>query len=488
MSTLTIHNTLTNKKELFEPIQPGKVGMYACGVTVYDRCHLGHARAVVFFDVVYRYLMSMGYDVTFVRNFTDVDDKIINRANEQGIHWKKLAEKYITKFHEDFSQLQILSPTFEPKATDHIDDIINAVTLLIDKGFAYDVDGDVYYRVRKFENYGMLSGRSVDELQSGARIDVDTRKEDPLDFAVWKKSKPGEPSWDSPWGPGRPGWHIECSVMSQKFLGDYFDIHGGGHDLIFPHHENEIAQSMAISGKAFVKYWIHNGFVTINKEKMSKSTGNFFALEDIFEHFEPRVLRLFLLSRHYKAPLDYSTDLLNEAQQSWSRVENSVGLVEDALRQKEIESDIYDEQEFARFQDAMNDDFNTSQAVSVIFDLITAMNQLYMNNKFSDEMVAKVNTVRKISEILGLEINTSQLCRVTVDDIDGIPESADFDAFIASIDSTTCSQNDIRKLVLLRLKYRKEKNFQKADDIRDAIAQFGYHVRDTKQETVFFKI
>ncbi len=488
MSTLTIHNTLTNKKEPFVPLESGKVGMYVCGVTVYDRCHLGHARAVVFFDIVYRYLQAIGYDVTFVRNFTDVDDKIINRANEAGINWKDLAEKYIKKFHEDFSRLQILSPTFEPKATDHIQDIIDAVSKLIDSGFAYAVDGDVYFRVRKFKDYGSLSGRSVDELQSGARIDVNDQKEDPLDFAVWKSSKPGEPSWNSPWGPGRPGWHIECSVMSQKYLGSFFDIHGGGHDLIFPHHENEIAQSEALSGNQFVKYWIHNGFVTINKEKMSKSTGNFFALDDIFEHYEPRVLRLFLLSRHYKVPLDYSTDLLDEAKQSWSRVENSVGLIEDAFTHRPVNTDEIDQAAFEQFNDAMNDDFNTSQAVAVVFDLISDMNQLFMANKINAELKTKLNTVRNICSILGLEINTSDLCRVTIDEIENEDLNHDLDAYLDQIQDKQISDDEIRKLVSMRLQCRMNKDFQNADKIRDILGEIGYHVRDTKQETVFFKI
>ncbi|MDX9702736.1 MAG: cysteine--tRNA ligase [Candidatus Auribacterota bacterium] len=488
MSILTIHNTLTNKKEPFESLQQGKVGMYVCGVTVYDRCHLGHARAVVFFDVVYRYLKSLGYDVTFVRNFTDIDDKIIKRANEEGIFWKDLTEKYITKFHKDFSRLNILSPTFEPKATDHIQDIIDAVAKLIDNGFAYVVDGDVYFRVRKFEKYGSLSGRSVDELQSGARIDVNEQKEDPLDFAVWKSSKDGEPYWDSPWGHGRPGWHIECSVMSQKYLGKIFDIHGGGHDLIFPHHENEIAQSEALSGNQFVKYWIHNGFVTINKEKMSKSTGNFFALDDIFEHYEPRVLRLFLISRHYKVPLDYSTDLLDEAKQSWARVENSVGIIEDAFMQKQLDSDELDQFAFCQFMDAMNDDFNTSQALAVVFDLITAMNQSVMSNKIDIELKTKLNTVRRICTILGLEINTSDLCRVTVDDIEKLSDATDLDVYLEKIHKRDISDKDIRHLVLLRLVCRVNKDFQNADKIRAIIADMGYHVRDTKKETVFFKI
>jgi len=495
LGDLYIYNTFSGQKEKFVPLFPGKVGMYVCGVTVYDRCHLGHARAVVVFDVIFRYLMALGYDVTYVRNFTDVDDKIINRANELGINWKELAEKFIAKFNEDFSRLNVLKPTVEPKATEHINEIIQGVKELIDKGYAYEKDGDVFYRVRKFGNYGKLSGRSVDELRSGARIEVNVCKDDPLDFALWKKSKENEPAWNSPWGPGRPGWHIECSVMSQKYLGEHFDIHGGGQDLIFPHHENEIAQSEAISGKKFARYWIHNGFVTINKEKMSKSTGNFFALEDIYKQCDPKVLRFFLISRHYKVPLDYSLDLLEESRQALERIENSVGLVENFLCRRSVKIDEDDDKiEMEKFYQAMNDDFNTSQAVAVLFELVTAMNQKLVDNKIDIDLAKKCNAVKKICDILGIELKPSMYNFVSIDDVSLIKEGDnDYKVPETFLDSPLQSGNSVsadetRKLIFKRLYYRKNKDFAKADQIRDKLLLNGYVLRDTKEGTIFFKI
>ncbi len=491
---LYISNTYSGKKEKFVTISEGEVRMYVCGVTVYDRCHLGHARAVVIFDVIYRYLMALGYNVTFVRNFTDVDDKIINRANELGINWKELAEKFILKFREDFSPMNVLTPTFEPKATDHIDGIIEAVQSLVDKGFAYEKDGDVFYRVRKFSDYGKLSGRSVDELQSGARIDVNAAKEDPLDFALWKKSKENEPAWDSPWGPGRPGWHIECSVMSRRYLGDHFDIHGGGQDLIFPHHENEIAQSEAMSGEKFADYWIHNGFVTINKEKMSKSTGNFFALEDIYDHCEPRVLRFFLLSRHYKVPLDYSLDLLDESRQALERIENSVGLVENLLERKSIKTDEVDENIWLRkFFTAMNDDFNTPQAIAVIFELVTVMNQKLMDNQIDVDLAVKCNTVKKVCGILGIILNPSMFNFVSIEELPALKDGdEEVGKFLEIVKSTPDSfffypKDEVKRLVWERLFFRRSKDFAQADKIRDELSKLGYIIRDTKEGTIFLQ-
>jgi len=303
-----IYNSLNRQKEEFIPQVPGKIGIYACGVTVYDLCHIGHARSLVVFDVIYRYLKYRGYEVTFVRNFTDIDDKIINRSNERGVSWKALAEQYIDEFYVDMDRLGLLRPTFEPRATDHIAEIIDLVQKLEEKDLAYAVDGDVYYRLQNFKGYGKLSGKNIDDLLSGARVEIDDRKESPLDFALWKKSKAGEPSWDSPWGEGRPGWHIECSAMSQKFLGDTFDIHGGGKDLIFPHHENEIAQSEGASGKPLARFWVHNGFVNIDQEKMSKSLGNFLTIRELLEDCHPEVLRFFVVSSHYRSPIDFSTE------------------------------------------------------------------------------------------------------------------------------------------------------------------------------------
>ncbi|MGB7630580.1 MAG: cysteine--tRNA ligase, partial [Candidatus Deferrimicrobium sp.] len=312
--TLSVFNTMGNRKEPFVPLVPGKVRMYVCGVTVYDLCHIGHARANVAFDIIVRYLRYAGYDVTYIRNFTDIDDKIIRRAAQEGSDYLAVSTKYIRAFHEDFDRLGLLRPDVEPKATEHLPEIVALVARLVREGQAYEVGGDVYYSVKGFPGYGKLSGKNVEDLRVGARVDVDERKNDPLDFALWKASKPGEPAWESPWGPGRPGWHIECSAMSMKHLGETFDIHGGGKDLVFPHHENEIAQSEAATGKPFARYWLHNGFVNINNEKMSKSLGNFFTLRDVLAQVKPEVLRFFLASSHYRSPIDYSDQSLIEAK------------------------------------------------------------------------------------------------------------------------------------------------------------------------------
>ncbi|HPU35217.1 MAG TPA: cysteine--tRNA ligase, partial [Bacillota bacterium] len=305
---MEIYNTLTRRKETFQPREPGKVYMYVCGPTTYNYIHLGNARPLVFFDTVRRYLLYKGYDVLYVQNFTDVDDKIINRAREEGEDPLSLARKYINEYFKDADALNVRRADRHPRVSDHMPDIVRVVEELVQKGFAYEVDGDVYFEVRKFPGYGKLSGRSLEDMQAGARVEVDSRKRDPMDFALWKAAKPGEPSWDSPWGPGRPGWHIECSVMSLKYLGPGFDIHGGGYDLVFPHHENEIAQSEAATGKPFVRYWMHNGFITVNEEKMSKSLGNFFLVRDILSRFSPEVVRFFLLSTHYRSPLDFDDE------------------------------------------------------------------------------------------------------------------------------------------------------------------------------------
>ena len=304
--SLKIFNTMSGKKENFVPKNENQVGMYVCGVTVYDYCHVGHARAAIVFDTIYRYLQYLGNDVIFVRNFTDIDDKIINRAKEEGVEWHEINQKYIKAFHQDMGKLNIAAPTEEPKATDHISEMLDMIQSLIDQGKAYESKGDVFYSIKNFKEYGCLSGKNIDDLQSGARVEINEVKNNPLDFALWKKSKPEEPSWDSPWGAGRPGWHIECSAMSKKYLGETFDIHGGGKDLVFPHHENEIAQSFGCTGKQPVRYWVHNGFVNIDKEKMSKSLGNFFTLRDVYKKYHPEVLRLFLISSQYRSPIDFS--------------------------------------------------------------------------------------------------------------------------------------------------------------------------------------
>jgi len=357
--------------------------MYVCGVTVYDLCHIGHARANVAFDIIVRYLRYSGYDVTYIRNFTDIDDKILRRAAQEGSDYLAVSTKYIRAFHDDFDRLGLLRPDAEPKATEHIPEIVALIGRLVRERKAYEVGGDVYYSVKGFPGYGKLSGKNVDDLRSGARVDVDERKNDPLDFALWKASKPGEPAWESPWGPGRPGWHIECSAMSMKHLGETFDIHGGGKDLVFPHHENEIAQSEAATGKPFARYWLHNGFVNINNEKMSKSRGNFFTLRDVLAQVKPEVLRFFLASSHYRSPIDYSDQSLTEAKAGLDRLYRVKEKAEACRAAGASPSPLPPGEEVApllsapaRFAEAMDDDFNTAAAMGRLFDAVRALNRL----------------------------------------------------------------------------------------------------------------
>ena len=331
---MQLYNTLSRQKETFKPLTPGKVGLYACGVTVYDDCHLGHARSCVAFEVLVRYLERRGLKVTWVRNFTDIDDKILRRAQETGVPWKEVAERYIASFREDMTALGVPPAQIEPKATEHIPQILDLIRRLEDLGFAYgrQTGGDVFFRVRRFPGYGKLSGQKVEDMESGARIEVDPNKEDPLDFVLWKASKPGEPAWDSPWGPGRPGWHIECSAMSMQYLGETFDLHGGGQDLVFPHHENELAQSEAATGKPFARYWLHHGLLTINAEKMSKSLGNFFTVKEVLARFPAEVVRFFLINCHYRSPLDFSDAALAEAETALLRLYTCLARIQDVLR------------------------------------------------------------------------------------------------------------------------------------------------------------
>ena len=382
--SLRLYNTLTGQKEEFTPLTPGKVGMYVCGVTVYDYCHVGHARAAIVFDIlVYRYLQHLGYEVNYVRNFTDIDDKIIKRANEENIGpGRRSPKKYIEAFYEDMGQLNIAIPTTEPKATDHIEGMLAMVSSLIDQGKAYEAEGDVYFSIKNFPEYGKLSGRNIDDMMAGARVEPGEHKRDPLDFALWKKSKPGEPSWDSPWGPGRPGWHIECSAMGRHFLGERFDIHGGGKDLVFPHHENEIAQSQGCSGTPPVKYWLHNGFVNINEEKMSKSLGNFFTIREILKRYHPEVLRLFLLSHHYRGPIDFADQYLNEAEKTLDRfyeffaaAQEKRGALEDSRGIRMKTRAFVRNRSSRKFEEAMNDDFNTAVALAHMNEELRHLNK-----------------------------------------------------------------------------------------------------------------
>jgi len=392
MSELKLFNTLTGKKEVFKPIEEGKIRMYVCGMTVYDYCHIGHARVMVGFDVITRFLRHIGYDVTYIRNITDVDDKIFARANENGEAFDALTERFINAMHEDERALGTLPPTQEPRATEHMGNIISMTETLIEKGFAYAADnGDVYYRVKKFDGYGKLSKKNIDDLQSGARVGIEELKEDPLDFALWKAAKEGEAYWDSPWGKGRPGWHIECSAMSTCCLGNTFDIHGGGPDLKFPHHENEIAQSEAATGETYVNYWMHAGAVRVNKEKMSKSLGNFFTIREVLEKYSPEVVRYFLTSSQYRSQIDYSEASLAEAQSALDRMYQSLRGLE--ISEVDLEVSYVD-----RFKSAMCDDFNTPVALAVLFDLVKALNSA----KDAAEKNQLAFTLKQLAGVLGL--------------------------------------------------------------------------------------
>jgi cysteinyl-tRNA synthetase len=380
LMSLVIYNTFTGKKEEFVPVTPGQIKCYVCGITVYDHSHVGHARSVIVFDVIYRYLTSLGYDITYVRNYTDIDDKIINRANAEHTDWKEIAETYIASFKEDMAGLRVVPPTFEPKATDHIPDMILFIEKLVERGYAYQAGGSVYFSVRKYDGYGKLSGRSLEEMIAGARIEVDERKQDPLDFALWKESKPGEPSWESPWGKGRPGWHIECSAMSTKYLGNPFDFHGGGKDLVFPHHENERAQAECATGKKFVNYWVHNGFVTMQREKMSKSIGNIRTIKEFLKAYHPEVLRLFFLSTHYRNPIDYTEQSLENAQSALQKLYFTLERIREVSREGVAASNQANYPELQdlerKFHEAMSDDFNTALGLSALFDLSRLLNRM----------------------------------------------------------------------------------------------------------------
>jgi cysteinyl-tRNA synthetase len=483
---LRVYNTMTQKKEEFSPLQKGRVGMYACGVTVYDLCHIGHARSAVVFDSIYRYLQYKGYEVTYVRNFTDVDDKIINRAQQEGVGTEEIAARYIKEFYVDMGALGLMPPTVEPKATDHIPEMIALVQRLMEKGHAYEVAGDVYYAVESFIGYGKLSKRSLDEMQAGARVEVDERKRNPLDFALWKAAKPGEPSWDSPWGKGRPGWHIECSAMSQRYLGNTLDIHGGGKDLIFPHHENEIAQAEGATGKPFARFWLHNGFVNIAKEKMSKSLGNFLTIKEILKAYHPEVIRLFLLSRHYRSPIDYSTEGMEEARQNLVRFYQTLAGIDKALqktagtgKQKgksapEEKAVLQKAKAFIKsFEEAMDDDFNTAAALAPLFELSHDLNRILQGPsargteilRQGKEAFAKAGKVLGIFQQDPLVFLEQEHQRKTK--------------------TLTITPQEIEKLIAERNEARRKKNWKQADEIRDHLASQGIILEDTPQGTVW---
>ncbi len=483
-TTIRIHNTLSGKKELLQPIEPGHIKLYVCGITSYDYCHIGHARSALVFDMISKYLQFRGYKVTFVRNFTDIDDKIIARAKEQGISSKELAERFIAEFYTDMDGLGIERPTIEPKATDNVAEMIAIIAELIDKGKAYPAAGDVYYRVDNFPQYGKLSKRNLDDMRAGARIAVNDQKENPMDFVLWKASKPGEPSWESPWGPGRPGWHIECSAMSKKYLGENFDIHGGGQDLIFPHHENEIAQSEGANEKPFANLWIHHGFVTIKDEKMSKSLGNFLTIRDVRENYHHEILRFFVFSTHYRNPLDFSESAMQDAATGLERLYTTVAQCEDAITQPAADNapSIISEKDSKklhsleeRFIKAMDNDFNTAQAQGIFFDSIKLIGKILRNlpetpaTKDREELANSIKKVKKLARVMGiLQEDARQWLTARKEKL---------------AEGLALSSAEIEEKIEQRLKARAEKNWAESDKIRDELAALGIELKDGAEGT-----
>ncbi|MCK9237620.1 MAG: cysteine--tRNA ligase [Thiopseudomonas sp.] len=457
--TMHIYNTLTKQKEPLKPLEDKHVRMYVCGMTVYDFCHIGHARVMVAFDVATRWLRHSGYKVTYVRNITDIDDKIIQRAQENNEPFTELVERMIAAMHEDEASLNVLRPDQEPRATGHIDGMFKMIQTLIDKGYAYAAsNGDVYYRVAKFAEYGKLSRKKVEDLRSGARVEVDEIKEDPVDFVLWKAAKPGEPSWDSPWGAGRPGWHIECSVMSTCCLGDSFDIHGGGPDLVFPHHENEIAQSEAATGQTYANTWMHAGAVRVDGEKMSKSLGNFFTIRDVLEKYHPEVVRYLLVSSHYRSPINYSEDSLREAKGALERFYLALKGLD--MQAKPAGGDAFVE----RFSAAMNDDFNTPEACAVLFEMTREINRL--KNSDAQQAAQLAARMRELAATLGV----LQL---------------EADAFLLAETGQQLAAVDIEALIQQRLAAREAKNWAESDRIRDKLAAQGVILEDKQGTTTW---
>ncbi|MBC8211704.1 MAG: cysteine--tRNA ligase [Gammaproteobacteria bacterium] len=453
---LKIYNSLTRQKETFVPIEPGKVRMYVCGITVYDYCHIGHSRVFIVFDMVTRFLRYMGYEVTYIRNITDIDDKIIQRANENGEDFHALTERFIQAMHEDFDKLGVLRPDFEPKATDNIPAILRMIETLIEKDYAYQAEnGDVYFAVNRFQQYGGLSGKKIEDLRAGERVEVDTHKRDPIDFVLWKKAKPDEPSWESAFGSGRPGWHIECSAMSTEMLGNHFDIHGGGQDLQFPHHENEIAQSECCTGERFVNYWMHNGFVRVNEEKMSKSLGNFFTIRDVLKEYRAEEIRFFILSSHYRSQLNYSDQQLDLARSGLIRLYSAL---------LDIEPQVSAESEYQqRFDAAMQDDFNTADALAVLFDVARDLNRAKTEQSSDARLLAGI--LRKLAGILGLlEADAAEYLKSSVTN-DGLSDAA------------------IEQMIASRQQAKSDKNWTLADQIRNELTQAGIIIEDSADGT-----
>ena len=472
--TIKVYNTLTKQKEEFVPITPGKANIYVCGVTPYNHPHVGNARPFVTWDVIRRFLEHEGYDVTHVQNFTDVDDKIINTANKEGVQWFDICNRYIDSYFE-VMELNVRRAHVYPRVSEHINDIIATVQCLIDNGYGYVVDGDVFYSVEKFKYYGQLSGRNLEDMLAGARVDVDDRKRNPMDFALWKSAKPGEPAWESPWGPGRPGWHIECSTMSMKYLGESFDFHGGGSDLIFPHHENEIAQSEGCTGiHPFVHYWLHNGFITVNEEKMSKSLGNFFMVIDILEHYDPETLRFFIVSTHYRSPLDFSDARLTEAQKSLARLRQaqetlgelsemmSAGPTADSLALRDKVKELRE-----AFMEAMRDDFNTALAISHMFALAKEIN-IYHKAVVDAGIKPDGKLVALLNDVL------AEMCSII-----GVLEKTAAPAAEEAGDSKEAEL--VEMLIAMRQDARKNKNYALADELRNKLSEIGIVLQDTPQ-------
>lgn len=458
---MKLYNTLTQKKEVFVPIEEGKVRMYSCGPTVYNYFHIGNARPFIVFDVLRRFLEYIGYDVKFVQNFTDVDDKIINRSIEEGITAAEVADKYIAEYFKDADALGIRRADVHPRVSDHMPEIIEMIKELEARGLAYNVDGNVYYQVEHFHDYGKLSKQSIDDLKSGARIDVNDEKRSPLDFALWKKKKDGEPYWESPWGQGRPGWHIECSAMSRKHLGESIDIHGGGQDLIFPHHENEIAQSEGSCGCKFANYWVHNGYININNEKMSKSKGNFFTVRDIAKHYDLEVVRMFMLMAHYRSPVNFSDELLGQAQNALERLYNAKYQMEYLLENNKTEAASEDEKTWTDslaqykkgFIDAMNDDLNTADAIAAIFELVRDTNSHLSEASSREAVKAALDLFKELTGVIGL----------------------------AAKEKETDLESEVEALIAQRQEARKNKDFALADEIRDALLAKGIILEDTRE-------
>ncbi len=488
---LRFYNTLTGRKEEFKPVKKKEVGIYVCGITAYDICHIGHARSAVAFDVITKYLKYRGYDVTYVKNFTDVDDKIIEKATAERKSISDISERYIKEHNEDMDALGVARPTVAPKATENIKGMIRHITVLLEKKLAYVNEGDVYFSVEKFDGYGKLSGRNLEDMVAGSRVEVDKKKKNPLDFALWKVSKEGEPWWDSPWGRGRPGWHIECSVMSQRFLGDTFDIHGGGKDLIFPHHENEIAQSEGATGKTFAQYWLHNGFVRVDSEKMSKSLGNFFSIKEILKSYHPEVLRLFMLQSHYRSPVDFFSESLAKARTGMERFYATLKNIGDILangvdyskisgetlsgRDKEIFD--YVEALPRRFTEAMDDDLNTAMAIGSIFDTVRLINS-YLDEKENTITVEKLfvldvaqRRIKEVGRILGLFLEE--------------PDEYFQKDKNREAQKRGLNVEDIERSVEERRIARAAKNWESSDKIRDTLAEKGIILKDTPTETIW---